>query len=765
MSTTGDVEVLLRVLGDSASAQDAVRKYSDATKVSTQEATSAFTSHSRAIQSAVQKQIQELKEYQEALRSSLLAASSPASAQAYTQAIQSTESEIDKLKQSLGNLPAAAERGFMGMTEAQREAAAGIQSLGYATGVYLPSQMTRVLSRSEALQSLLPLAFDAGVVAIFAEGIVDLIKQFHVLTDWVVGYTKQEQDLYQQQLQYNQEIISRSRTNVEAERDRAIEAVNDIKQQIEGLQKQANQPLAPNASALQLSAAASDAAVKMAGLTQQLNAATDAENKYNLELSKGFLDKDTQRHAQMQIEVLRAQADALAGTGNKIGSLRLQLQALSEEEAQAVKDAAGDAQGIRLIHEQYAARRVELENQIAAAEKATAKTTEEQLQRQAKAWSDFETKMQGIYGRLEEMNREWEKDTARSTQRMLEHNQRIQDEINRAAIKPGAGGSQEWMSAQARDAMEGFNKMMREQQAILQMQPAALAAIARAYPGITIAQMQALPAIKQIEQAFRQTGDTILKDLDPALAANLQRLQQFENEAPAWAQKWDTAFAKMSASEQKLTLGLLDFGNALTQVDGKLDTHGRKLSAAAEHQLELAQKNEQAAAALVKAADQGDGGAAIAQWAMQTFLSYKQMAIIKGAYYAAEAVAAFPDFAAMAEYGLASALYFKAAGEAGKAQSGARGGGSYGGGLSPQGPGRQSAWHGGGSGAGGGASGQQLAPGGNMPAAPKNGNLTIAVMGETEAGSWLANTLNTAIMQGGAQLTATHTTAIPNPTA
>jgi hypothetical protein len=38
-------------------------------------------------------------------------------------------------------------------------------------------------------------------------------------------------------------------------------------------------------------------------------------------------------------------------------------------------------------------------------------------------------------------------------------------------------------------------------------------------------------------------------------------------------------------------------------------------------------------------------------------------------------------------------------------------------------------------------------------------------MGEQEAGSWLANTLNTVVQQGGAQLTATHTTAIPNPTA
>lgn len=66
---------------------------------------------------------------------------------------------------------------------------------------------------------------------------------------------------------------------------------------------------------------------------------------------------------------------------------------------------------------------------------------------------------------------------------------------------------------------------------------------------------------------------------------------------------------------------------------------------------------------------------------------------------------------------------------------------------------------------GSGFSRQQLVPGGNLPPAPKNGNLTISIMGDQEAGQWLANTLNTAVQQGGAQLTATRTTAIPNPVA
>ncbi|MGH9357119.1 MAG: hypothetical protein ACRD10_13395, partial [Terriglobia bacterium] len=71
--------------------------------------------------------------------------------------------------------------------------------------------------------------------------------------------------------------------------------------------------------------------------------------------------------------------------------------------------------------------------------------------------------------------------------------------------------------------------------------------------------------------------------------------------------------------------------------------------------------------------------------------------------------------------------------------------------------------YGAGSGNGGAASGQQLAPGGNFPSAPKNGNLVVNIVGEYEAGQWLAQTLNTVIQHGGAQLEASSVSMIPNP--
>lgn len=66
---------------------------------------------------------------------------------------------------------------------------------------------------------------------------------------------------------------------------------------------------------------------------------------------------------------------------------------------------------------------------------------------------------------------------------------------------------------------------------------------------------------------------------------------------------------------------------------------------------------------------------------------------------------------------------------------------------------------------GSGDSGQQVVPGGNFATPPKNGNLTIAILGESEGGHWLAGILDKAVNQGGAQLTATHTIAIPQPMA
>lgn len=51
-----------------------------------------------------------------------------------------------------------------------------------------------------------------------------------------------------------------------------------------------------------------------------------------------------------------------------------------------------------------------------------------------------------------------------------------------------------------------------------------------------------------------------------------------------------------------------------------------------------------------------------------------------------------------------------------------------------------------------------LAAGAGSARSGPSGNLTVAIMGDNEAGEWLAQTLNTAVEQRGVQLTATRST-------
>jgi hypothetical protein len=103
------------------------------------------------------------------------------------------------------------------------------------------------------------------------------------------------------------------------------------------------------------------------------------------------------------------------------------------------------------------------------------------------------------------------------------------------------------------------------------------------------------------------------------------------------------------------------------------------------------------------------------------------------------AAAAATDFEAAAEWGAIAAV----AGAAGAAISGGKGS-SYG----REGAGRYGA---GGYGGGGGApqtGAYGLAPGAAGALNPPGGNLTVMVVGEAQAGQWLATTLNTAVQRG-----------------
>jgi hypothetical protein len=104
------------------------------------------------------------------------------------------------------------------------------------------------------------------------------------------------------------------------------------------------------------------------------------------------------------------------------------------------------------------------------------------------------------------------------------------------------------------------------------------------------------------------------------------------------------------------------------------------------------------------------------------------------------AVAAVTDFEAAAEWGAIAGV----AGAAAAAMPGGAGKGS----TSGRGPGERYGEGGYGGGGGPQLGGYGLAPGAAGALNPPSGNLTVMVVGEAQAGQWIATTLNTAVQRG-----------------
>jgi hypothetical protein len=189
-----------------------------------------------------------------------------------------------------------------------------------------------------------------------------------------------------------------------------------------------------------------------------------------------------------------------------------------------------------------------------------------------------------------------------------------------------------------------------------------------------------------------------------------------------------------------------------------MDFGGTKSKNFSQNMMQAANRMAEMAAQAQKAAKAGDSVdplqqiAGMVQIAGAAVLSIKQQAEIKAVYYAAMAAVAFGnmDWWAGAEYVLAAGLFAEAAGTAGKSVSagGGRSGGS------------------GGSGGGyGGRESPSLAPSGTASASTAlvstgagggGGRVTIMVVGENEAGRWVAGVLNKHVENYGGRLVASH---------
>jgi hypothetical protein len=310
-------------------------------------------------------------------------------------------------------------------------------------------------------------------------------------------------------------------------------------------------------------------------------------------------------------------------------------------------------------------------------------------------------------------------------------NQSVNDYSKSTLAAVGAG------RAQGEDMSRFATQSAREYLAILQMEPAALAAIARAYPGITVAQMATLPAIKQVEQAWKDQGSA----MNQALSSSLNRLAQFENMLPGLAEKYDVSFAQMSVAEQQFTLGALQ-GSELVMgaLNKELEAH-RNLSAGLRAAYQQALKeltSYLAKEAELKALEQA--AMAISDLASFNFVGF------------AEHMAAAAAWEALGA-GVSAAVGAIAGGGQTRGRSSYGGSGSYGSDRSRANSVTGAGQPAGGYQAQGGAGGISgaLAPGAQAAAQP-SGGLTVAIMGNEEAGQWLATTLNKAVTQQGVQL-------------
>ncbi len=284
----------------------------------------------------------------------------------------------------------------------------------------------------------------------------------------------------------------------------------------------------------------------------------------------------------------------------------------------------------------------------------------------------------------------------------------------------------------AQTAQRGAQEYSRGYTNVLKVQGQELTKLRALYPSLTMAQLALVPAVqqgtsaiqKQIDAA-RQHSSTLLS-LNDALAGTKTWLQAMSGEMEVAAQ-----------FQQKFGSAM---GQSVAQAIVYADSVGKAMDAA------------------LKATLASIAGQAMVRAIFETAVGFADLFVDPPA-----AAAAFESAAIFAAVGGAAAAVGAAVpgGGRGSARGGSRGAASGAGASGGYGPGRgrnTSTGSEGSPAAGyneyGAGVGSALATGAS-PAAQPSGGLTVSIMGDEEAGQWLATTLNRAVTQGGVQLTAT----------
>jgi hypothetical protein len=786
-----DLEVIMRIAADPSQAEGAIKDFSAQTTAFVQNVQRQFGIQAQDAKSKISEiktYISQLAGQINFLNQAIQRSKNPEFFQRAAPEIEQLKAKIAGLTQELQKLSGAAGQSFSRMTAEEYRAFAGAELLGRSVGIYLPFQASRVIAKSQALAEILPAAFNVGLVALFAEGLYHAYENAKKIYDELQGvgpliekYGQQsfaEQlvseptvELEQKAIEHTQHLLNliQQYQNLGANVSRyasPLKAVLDAVVDVTGKATQSEIALQRRRRELAGDLEAQGVHIdKLASEIVRLNTVEDHERKH--------LQQLTREQGTLRAEVLRAEAEAAAAGGDRVHALRVQLSALAQEEKNAIAEAGRDEDKANAQREIYAAKRIELEREITAA-------IQHQIEARAKAEQAFNAEFDRRMGR---QMRAMERQTEQAKKQL----QKFLDE----AILPKTVGAQELPASIAlaqQPMIVALDAHIEAQTRLTAAQRAALPTerelalvrqrVADFFPDLTRKEAEEaaqriaeLPAVRQLIIAMGQEEGVKARSAQGSeqAAAAAAKLRDEYNQLALAIQKAMGAEQPAPSLHQRLLHTVHSLEDAFDRMGLSAERAGNRVRSAAERMLEASDRHNQAAEQLAqlaaaheqaKAAGENDVRQQISglgSIAASTFLSYKQMALIKGAYYAAMAVAAWPDFVAMAEYGLASALFFKAAGEAGRASTGI---GGYGAAARTSGETSES-----------GAQAARVAAGQSSaslalvtrPAinAQPSGNVTIVVGGNREIAKYVAGVLNDHVTNNGGQLYASRTTSPP----
>ncbi|HEV2424320.1 MAG TPA: hypothetical protein VGZ29_05780 [Terriglobia bacterium] len=447
------------------------------------------------------------------------------------------------------------------MTEATEKA----NLLAEQFGTHIPYEMSRLIARVPGVQAALGSLFQAGIVLAFSRAIAESITDFDGLKDKIYSMARPFSEL--------EVMIGAAAANSKGWAEGLLEALGPVGSILDFLAHKYKTTLDAADQVRQQDKAAAKEAAREAKEREREETALDKRILQGQEqLREAGLKGIALIHARGQAAVDELTRED-AATSGLYHARFLELEQLAQEKEKLDES----AEAVRLNDEarqKWAESERKREEVARKAEEAENKRLEhlkqetEQADRAAKEIQDLTLKIQGAdpamiqyWDRLLEIQETYG-NTALAAQiaRLAtidfintekEKTAVLEDQVNKE-IQAHALKGDSFKQAQA-EADKEATRAAKDYLRVLQAEPAALAAVARAYPGLTVAQLAALPGLTQLLAQLKAFHN----DLGTGVPKSLRNLQELEQEFPRLSEKARTSFAQMSLGWQQFELTFL----------------------------------------------------------------------------------------------------------------------------------------------------------------------------------------------------------------